>query len=131
MKKVVTALAFIFAIGFAPAAAQDVPDGPTEKDSVTVSVEALRNLKHEFNVVERKVELQQVVIEEQDRQIKLYKRRVHQDSTLEALNKKQLEVRQERIELRDERIKELEQQNTWLKIGTGAAAVVGFLLGAA
>ena len=113
-----------------PVAAQDVPNGPTEKDSVTVSVEALRNLKHEFQILERKVELQDTIIVEQNDQIEIYKKRIRQDSLLHDLNEKQLEIRNERISIKEEQIEELERRNFWLKIATGVGTVLGFVFGA-
>lgn len=129
MKRILPFLfAFIFLV--APVAAQEAPEGPTTKDSVKVSVEALRNLKHEFKILERKVELQDTVITEQTRQIELYEKRIRQDSLLNDLNEKQLKIRNERIQIKEEQIQRLERRNLWLKIATGVGTVLGFVLGA-
>lgn len=129
MKRILPLL-FVLILFPAPALAQDAPVAPIEKDSVTVSVEALRNLKHEFQILERKVELQDTIIVEQNRQIELYEKRIRQDSLLNDLNQKQLEIRNERIQVKEEQIQRLERRNFWLKVATGAGTVVGFVLGA-
>lgn len=135
MKRLVP-LVLIFALLSGPAVAQDVPDDPPpEKDSVTVSVEALRNLKERFTELERKTALQDSLIEEQKHQIKLYERRVRQDSLILNLTEQKLDVRQERINMRDERIQRLEDEKTWEQIKkyiwTAGSLVIGFLLGSA
>lgn len=130
----ISILFLIFSLFATPAFAQDVPEG-AEPDSVTVSVESLRNLKHEFKILERQVELQDSIIAEQDYQINLYEKRADQDSLINDLTEQQLEIRDERIKMRDERIQRLERQKTWeqLKkyIWAGGSLVIGFLLGSA
>lgn len=129
-------LAFlIFALTAAPTLAQEVPDTPSEKDSVTVSVESLRELKEQFTEQERKIALQDSLIEEQAHQIDLWEQRARQDSVILALTEKRLEIKQERINMRDDRIKRLERNKTWEQIKkyiwAGGSLVIGFLLGSA
>lgn len=104
-----------------------------EKDSVTVSVEALQNLKVEYAELEKTVSLQDSLIEELEYQIKLYEQRSRQDSLLINLTEEKLEVKDERIKIRDERIGRLEEQRTWEKIKkyiwTTGALVIGFFVG--
>lgn len=114
---------------------QQAPDGPTAKDSVTVSVEALRNLRFEYRKLERKAEIQDSIIAEQEYQIDLYKRRLQQDSVIVDLTEERLKIKDERIKARDERIERLERQNTWEQIKkfawSAGTLVIGFLLGSA
>lgn len=104
-----------------------------EKDSVTVSVEALQNLKAEYAELEKTVSLQDSLIEELEYQIKLYEQRSRQDSLLINLTEEKLEVKDERIKIRDERIDRLEEQRTWEQIKkyiwTTGALVIGFFVG--
>jgi len=127
MKRFLIAFTFLFLLFPQTGLSQEKP--VSEDDSVTVSVEALRNLKHEHKVLQRKVALQDTIIQEQEYQIQLYQKRLKQDSTLNVLNKKQLSIRNERIELRDDRIESLENRNTWLRVGAAAGIVLGFVLG--
>jgi peptidoglycan hydrolase CwlO-like protein len=117
-----------------PVFGQEVPNNPAQ-DSVTVSVEALRNLKHEFTILENKVEIQDSIITEQTRQIKLYEKRVKQTEEIDQIIKERLKIREERIEMRDERIKRLEEEKTWEQIKryiwTIGGLAIGFLVGSA
>lgn len=126
----------IFALTAAPAFGQSVPDEPpASKDSVTVSVEALRNLKEDFQEQKRKIALQDSLIEEQAHQIELWRKKSRQDSLILDLTEQRLEIKDERIEMRDERINRLEEQKTWETIKryiwTGGSLVIGFLIGSA
>lgn len=126
----------VFAFTATPAVAQDVSENPSpEKDSVTVSVESLRELKEQFTEQKRKIALQDSLIKEQTRQIGLWEQRVHQDSLILNLTKKRLDIKQERIDMRDDRIKRLERNKTWEEIKkyiwAGGTLVIGFLLGSA
>jgi hypothetical protein len=109
--------------------------GSPTQDSVTVSVEALQNLKNEFKILENKVEVQDSIIVEQTRQIELYEKRTAQTKKIEEILKKRLKIRDDRIKMRDERIDRLEKENTWEKIKryiwTGGALLIGFFVGIA
>lgn len=122
----------IFTLTAAPAFGQTVP---SEKDSVTVSVEALRNLKEHVQEQERKIALQDSLIEEQAHQIDLWQEKARQDSLILNLTEQRIDVKNERIEIRDERINRLEEQKTWETIKryiwTGGSLVIGFLIGSA
>ena len=124
----------IFALTAAPAFGQSVPDEP-EKDSVTVSVEALRNLKEDYQEQKRKIALQDSLIGEQARQIELWQEKARQDSLILNLTEQRLAVKEERIAIRDERIDRLEEEKTWETIKryiwTGGSLVIGFLIGSA
>jgi len=133
MKRFVFAF-LVFAFTATPALAQEVPDTPPpEKDSVTVSVESLRELKEQFTEQKRKIALQDSLIEEQAHQIDLWERRARQDSLILDLTEKRLEIKQERIDMRDDRINRLERGKTWEQIKkyiwAGGSLVIGFLLG--
>ena len=103
-----------------------------EKDSVTVSVEALRTLKAEHGKLNEKVALQDSLIEELEYQITLYEQRSRQDSLLIELTEQKMEVKDERIKIRDDRIYRLEDQKTWEQIKkyvwTAGALVIGFFV---
>ena len=133
MRKIAFFIAFSLLFS-APAFGQEVPDDPVQ-DSVTVSVESLRNLKQEFTILENKVEIQDSIITEQTRQIKLYERRVDQTAKIDTLLKQRLKIRDERIEIRDERIERLEDEKTWEQIKkyiwTVGSLAIGFLVGSA
>lgn len=137
MRSFVIALLFTFLVFPDPALAQseEVPDPPPEKDSVTVSVESLRNLKEEFMELERTVKLQDSLIAELEHQTELYEERARQDSAIIAINEEKLEIKDERIAIRDEQIEELRRQNTWGEIKkfiwTAGGILLGFLLGSA
>lgn len=129
------AIAFlIFAFTAAPALGQ-VETPPPEKDSVTVSVESLRNLKEEFTELKRTTEIQDSLIAELDHQNDLYEERARTDSMIIAITEKKIEIKNDRIELRDERIDKLESERTWERIKryiwTAGALAIGFLVGGA
>lgn len=126
-------LAFlIFAFTAAPTFGQTAPP---EKDSVTVSVEALRNLKEDFQEQKRKIALQDSLIEEQAHQIELWQEKSRQDSLILDLTEQRLEIKNERIKIRDERISRLEEEKTWEQIKkyiwTLGGLAIGFLVGGA
>lgn len=122
----------IFAVTAAPAFGQTTPP---KRDSVTVSVEALRNLKEDFQEQKRKIALQDSLIEEQAHQIELWQEKSRQDSLILDLTEQRLEIKNERIKIRDERINRLEEEKTWEKIKkyiwAGGSLVIGFFIGSA
>jgi glutamyl-tRNA reductase len=122
----------IFAFTAAPAFGQTTPP---KRDSVTVSVEALRNLKEDFQEQKRKIALQDSLIEEQAHQIELWQEKSRQDSLILDLTEQRLEIKNERIKIRDERINRLEEEKTWEKIKkyiwAGGSLVIGFFIGSA
>jgi peptidoglycan hydrolase CwlO-like protein len=133
MRKLLTAI-LLSVFLCVPAYGQEVPDDPA-RDSVTVSVEALRNLKHEYTILENKVEIQDSIIVEQARQIDLYEKRTDQTEKIDRILKKRIKIRDERIEMRDERIERLEKEKTWEQIKkyiwTLGGLAIGFLVGGA
>ncbi|WP_263787306.1 hypothetical protein [Salinibacter grassmerensis] len=120
MNKVFAAL-LIVAFLTCPAKAQT--------DSVTVSTEALRNLKESVEERKRRVELQDSLIEEQARQIELYEEKALRDSTILQLTEKQLDIKDERIKARDERISRLEEQKLYQKIRSYVTVAGGLIIG--
>lgn len=128
-----TALAILISVFLAVPAYGQQTFSSLEPDSVTVSVESLRELKHEYKILERQVQLQDSIIAEQEYQIELYERRTAKDSVILDLAERQLEVRKERIKIRDERIERLEEQKTWERIKryiwTGGSLIIGFFVG--
>ena len=106
-----------------------------EKDSVTVSVESLQNLKKEFAKQKKTISLQDSLIEELELQTTLYKRRAEKDSLILNITEKRLEIKNERLKMRDERIERLEKENTWERIKkfiwTLGGLAIGFLIGSA
>jgi len=114
---------FVFSLFFCqPSAAQ-------EKDSITVSIEAVQGLQAEFNEVSKKVTIQDSIIAEQAKQLRLWKERARQDSTLLALSERQEQILEERIELKEEQIKELEDEQWWLRVRSYVWTVGGILVG--
>ena len=106
-----------------------------EKDSVTVSVESLQNLKKEFAKQKKTISLQDSLIKELELQTTLYKRRAEKDSLILNITEKRLEIKNERLKMRDERIERLEKENTWERIKkfiwTLGGLAIGFLIGSA
>jgi len=127
MNRYIFLLCFSFAL-VQPAVAQ-------EKDSITVSVEAIQNIQSEFNELSEKVTIQDSIITEQSKQIRLWREKARQDSTLLALSNKRIDIAKKRVQLREDEAKELEDKNLWLRIRgyawTVGGIVIGFLLGGA
>jgi hypothetical protein len=106
-----------------------------KKDSVTVSVESLRDLKQKFAKQKRTILLQDSLIKELELQTALYKRRAEKDSLILDITEERLDIKDERLKMRDERIEKLEKENTWERIKkfiwTAGGIAIGFLVGSA
>ena len=86
-----------------------------QADTLCVSEDGLRGLRAEHVELERRVALQDTLIEEQRLQLQLYQKRLKQDSTV--------------IKAKEREISDLNSRNRWLKAGAVLSAIVGFLLG--
>lgn len=122
-RKLLLTIPLLFLFAF-PAQAQKA-----QPDSVTISFEALQGLQEAHKEMKRKVEIQDSIITEQERQIQLWQARAKQDSLIQELAKERAKVIKQRMKLRDEQIKELKRDNFWLRIKQYAYMAGGILLG--
>jgi len=128
IRKLLYILPLLFLFAF-PVQAQEQPD------SVTVSFEALQNLQKAHKELKAKVAIQDSIIAEQEREIKLWENRAKQDSIIRDLTEERAQVLRERMELRDEKIQQLKRENFWLRIRsylfTAGGVLIGIVIGGA